>query len=113
MLDLLLAEGNGTATTLGQALPVSRQAVSKHLTVLTRVGLVRSEPAGRAAPDEDGVVFPVVLLRCGDIPQRLGVLGGARNDVVDQQGPLADGQRFAGRTAIPTHRVAEGVDPRA
>ena len=47
MLDLLLSEGDGTATTLGQQLPVTRQAVSKHLGVLDRVGLVRATPAGR------------------------------------------------------------------
>ena len=48
MLDLLLiAGGDGTATTLSQQLPVSRQAVAKHLGVLDRVGLVRSAPAGR------------------------------------------------------------------
>lgn len=47
MLDLLLAEGDGTATTLGQQLPVTRQAVAKHLAVLDRVGLVRATPAGR------------------------------------------------------------------
>ena len=47
MLDLLLAEGGGTATTLGRQLPVSRQAVAKHLGVLDRVGLVRATPEGR------------------------------------------------------------------
>ena len=47
MLDLLLLEGDGTATSLGQQLPVSRQAVAKHLGVLDRVGLVRSTAAGR------------------------------------------------------------------
>lgn len=47
MLDLLLAEGGGTATTLSQHLPVTRQAVAKHLAVLDRVGLVRVAPAGR------------------------------------------------------------------
>lgn len=47
MLDLLLADGQGTATTLSASLPVTRQAVTKHLIVLDRVGLVRSEPAGR------------------------------------------------------------------
>jgi DNA-binding transcriptional ArsR family regulator len=47
MLDLLLVEGGGTATSLGQQLPVTRQAVAKHLSVLDRVGLVRSAPAGR------------------------------------------------------------------
>lgn len=47
MLDLLLAEGSGTATSLSEQLPVSRQAVSKHLAVLDRAGLVRGETAGR------------------------------------------------------------------
>jgi ArsR family transcriptional regulator, cadmium/lead-responsive transcriptional repressor len=47
MLDLLLADGDGTATTLSQQLPVTRQAVAKHLGVLNRVGLVRAMPAGR------------------------------------------------------------------
>jgi DNA-binding transcriptional ArsR family regulator len=47
MLDLLLLAGDGTATTLGNQLPVTRQAVSKHLAVLDRVGLVQASPAGR------------------------------------------------------------------
>lgn len=47
MLDLLLSEGHGTATTLSQRLPVTRQAVAKHLVVLDRVGLVHATPAGR------------------------------------------------------------------
>ena len=47
LLDLLLTEDGGTATTLGQRLPVTRQAVAKHLVILDRVGLVRATPAGR------------------------------------------------------------------
>ena len=47
MLDLLLIEGDGPATTLGQQLPVTRQAVAKHLGVLHRAGLVRARAAGR------------------------------------------------------------------
>jgi ArsR family transcriptional regulator, cadmium/lead-responsive transcriptional repressor len=47
LLDLLLLTGDGTATSLGQQLPVSRQAVAKHLGVLDRVGLVRGTSAGR------------------------------------------------------------------
>jgi DNA-binding transcriptional ArsR family regulator len=47
MLDLLLSQGGGSATSLGQQLPVTRQAVAKHLGVLDRVGLVRATPAGR------------------------------------------------------------------
>ncbi|MEW2382360.1 metalloregulator ArsR/SmtB family transcription factor [Micromonospora sp. NPDC047707] len=47
MLDLLLSEGSGTATSLSEHLPVTRQAVAKHLAVLDRVGLVRATAAGR------------------------------------------------------------------
>jgi predicted ArsR family transcriptional regulator len=47
MLDLLLTESGGTATTLSERLPVTRQAVAKHLGVLERVGLVHATPAGR------------------------------------------------------------------
>lgn len=47
MLDLLLNEGGGTATTLSARLPVTRQAVAKHLVVLDRVGLVHATTAGR------------------------------------------------------------------
>ncbi|HEX4217570.1 MAG TPA: metalloregulator ArsR/SmtB family transcription factor [Acidimicrobiales bacterium] len=46
LLDLLV-EGDGTATSLGRQLPVTRQAVAKHLGVLDRVGLVRATPMGR------------------------------------------------------------------
>ena len=47
MLDLLLVDGTGTATTLSEHLPVTRQAVAKHLTVLDRAGLVHGTNAGR------------------------------------------------------------------
>ncbi len=47
MLDLLLTQGDGTATTLSDRLPVTRQAVAKHLVVLDRAGLVRVTPTGR------------------------------------------------------------------
>jgi DNA-binding transcriptional ArsR family regulator len=47
ILDLLLVDGDGTATTLSDQLPVTRQAVAKHLGVLDRVLLVRATPAGR------------------------------------------------------------------
>ncbi|WP_280242708.1 ArsR/SmtB family transcription factor [Nocardia abscessus] len=47
MLDLLLTEGEGTATGLSERLPVTRQAVAKHLLVLDRVGLVHGTSAGR------------------------------------------------------------------
>jgi DNA-binding transcriptional ArsR family regulator len=47
MLDRLLSDGVGTATSLSEHLPVTRQAVAKHLVVLDRVGLVHATTAGR------------------------------------------------------------------
>jgi ArsR family transcriptional regulator, cadmium/lead-responsive transcriptional repressor len=47
MLDLLVNDGTGTATALSQQLPVSRQAISKHLLVLDRAGLVHGSQAGK------------------------------------------------------------------
>ena len=47
VLDLLLTGGPGTASSLSRELPVTRQAVAKHLSVLERAGLVRPEPSGR------------------------------------------------------------------
>jgi predicted ArsR family transcriptional regulator len=47
LLDLLLASGTATATALAGELPVTRQAVAKHLQVLTRAGLVNGWREGR------------------------------------------------------------------
>lgn len=56
IVDQLLADGGGTATRLSDHLPVTRQAVAKHLAVLERAGLVRSAPSGRERRYEvDGV----------------------------------------------------------
>ncbi|MFD3502310.1 ArsR/SmtB family transcription factor [Streptomyces sp. NPDC058676] len=47
LLDLLAARGEATATTLAEPLPVSRQAVVKHLAVLDAAGLVSGSRVGR------------------------------------------------------------------
>jgi DNA-binding transcriptional ArsR family regulator len=47
LLDLLAARGEATATTLAGQLPVSRQAVVKHLAVLDGAGLVSASRVGR------------------------------------------------------------------
>ncbi|MFE5655744.1 ArsR/SmtB family transcription factor [Streptomyces sp. NPDC056517] len=47
LLDLLAAQGEATATTLAERLPVSRQAVVKHLAVLDAAGLVSGSRVGR------------------------------------------------------------------
>ncbi|MPY35488.1 winged helix-turn-helix transcriptional regulator [Streptomyces adustus] len=47
LLELLAARGQASATSLAEHLPVSRQAVVKHLAVLDAAGLVRGGRAGR------------------------------------------------------------------
>jgi DNA-binding transcriptional ArsR family regulator len=60
ILDALAAHGEATATVLATELPVSRQAIVKHLGVLGRAGLVTGHREGRES-------------RYRVIPQRLGV----------------------------------------
>jgi DNA-binding transcriptional ArsR family regulator len=47
VLESLLEQGEATTTMLAEGLPVTRQAVAKHLVVLDRVGLVAGERRGR------------------------------------------------------------------
>jgi DNA-binding transcriptional ArsR family regulator len=47
LLDLLAALGAATATTLAGRLPVSRQAIVKHIVVLDAAGLVVGSRVGR------------------------------------------------------------------
>lgn len=47
ILATLAAAGPATATDLAVRLPITRQAIAKHLTLLTRAGLVTAEPGER------------------------------------------------------------------
>lgn len=47
VLDLLLTGAPGTASSLSRELPVTRQAITKHLAALERTGLVNAVPVGR------------------------------------------------------------------
>jgi DNA-binding transcriptional ArsR family regulator len=47
LLAVLAADGPATASSLADGLPITRQAVAKHLAVLTRAGLVTSAKHGR------------------------------------------------------------------
>ena len=58
----LLSEGDANATEIAGRLPVSRQAITKHLSALSEAGLVSSEREGREkryhltpAPFQDAV----------------------------------------------------------
>jgi ArsR family transcriptional regulator, cadmium/lead-responsive transcriptional repressor len=47
VLDALIEQGEATTTGLARGLPVTRQAVAKHLAVLDRAGLVSGRRRGR------------------------------------------------------------------
>ncbi|MGZ4104169.1 MAG: ArsR/SmtB family transcription factor [Actinomycetota bacterium] len=64
VVERLAAEGEMTATELAEQLPVTRQAIAKHLTTLSEAGLVTSETHGREvryhltpAPMHDAVAW--------------------------------------------------------
>jgi DNA-binding transcriptional ArsR family regulator len=47
VLDALLERGEASSTTLAEGLPVTRQAIAKHIVVLSGVGLVAGRRHGR------------------------------------------------------------------
>jgi len=47
VLNRLASDGPATATELSASLPISRQAVTKHLAALDAAGLVERRPSGR------------------------------------------------------------------
>jgi DNA-binding transcriptional ArsR family regulator len=66
-----LGEGDASASALAGRLPVSRQAIAKHLAVLQAVGLVEPVPVGRE------VRFRVVGAELAETARRLDVVGAA------------------------------------
>jgi DNA-binding transcriptional ArsR family regulator len=84
VLQAVADEGPLTATELAARLPVSRQAIAKHLDVLRTAGLVRSSKDGRdvrftleAAPLDDAVRWIAAVgdrwdRRLADLRDRLG-----------------------------------------
>jgi DNA-binding transcriptional ArsR family regulator len=86
ILAALAAAGPATATDLAGRLPITRQAIAKHLALLTGAGLVTAEPGERrrvryrlrSAPMQVAQQFLAVLARDWD-----GSLG-ALKDHLDQ-----------------------------
>lgn len=64
-----LGEGDASASALAGRLPVTRQAIMKHLAVLQEVGLVESERVGRE------VRYRVVGAQLSDAARRLDAIG--------------------------------------
>ncbi|HUL25090.1 MAG TPA: metalloregulator ArsR/SmtB family transcription factor [Streptosporangiaceae bacterium] len=80
ILAALAAGGPATATDLAACLPITRQAIAKHLALLAEAGLVRAEPGERrrvryrlhSAPMQVAQQFLAALARDWDSP--LGAL---------------------------------------
>jgi DNA-binding transcriptional ArsR family regulator len=89
VLERLAERGEGTATTLAQGLPISRQAVVKHLALLDRAGLVSAHRRGRE-------------VRYRVLPNRLAAAAGGLEEVA------------AGwdQTLLALKRIAEEADRR-
>jgi len=66
-----LGEGDASASALAGRLPVSRQAIAKHLAVLEEVGLVQPMRVGRE------VRYQVVGSQLSDAARRLEAIGTA------------------------------------
>ena len=64
-----LGEGDASASALAERLPVSRQAIAKHLVVLQKVGLVEPVRVGRE------IQFRVVGARLSETARRLEAIG--------------------------------------
>ena len=76
ILAALASEGPSTATDLADRLPITRQAIAKHLAVLAEAGLVTAEPGERrrvhyrlrSAPMQVAQQFLAALARDWDGP---------------------------------------------
>ena len=64
-----LGEGDASASALAARLPVSRQAIAKHLAVLEEVGLVSARRVGRE------LQYQVLGAQLGEVAKRLDLLG--------------------------------------
>ncbi|TPW75473.1 ArsR/SmtB family transcription factor [Schumannella soli] len=66
---LALGEGDASASALAERLPVTRQAIAKHLAVLEQVGVVDSHRVGRE------LRWSVLGSRLGDTARELDRIG--------------------------------------
>ena len=88
--DVLTALGSSpaTATDLARGLPITRQAVVKHLTVLERSSLVRSSRSGREVRFE---VRPETLTQAADWMTALAAQWDGRLTLLKQRAEQVDG----------------------
>ena len=96
LLDLLLERGESTPTSLADSLPVTRQAVSKHLAVLERAGLVDGERSGRE------MHYRLNVDRLDDATRSLSELASAWDRRLGRIKRLAEAAHQADTSAVDT-----------
>jgi DNA-binding transcriptional ArsR family regulator len=80
-----LGEGDASASALAGRLPVSRQAIAKHLAVLQAAGLVEPVPAGRE------VRYRVLGAELSATARRLDAIGAEWERRLDRIRRIAEG----------------------
>jgi DNA-binding transcriptional ArsR family regulator len=101
VLDVVAANGEATATTVASQLPVSRQAVVKHLAVLHRAGLVTGRREGRE------VRYAVVPDRLDDAARWLAARAAAWDARLTRIKQLAESDSVAPDQRAPSPRSQE------
>jgi DNA-binding transcriptional ArsR family regulator len=99
LLALLGARGEATATDLARELPVSRQAVQKHLGTLSEAGLVAARRSGRE------VLFHPTPAPMSEAMAWMAEVGSQWDDrlaALERQLAGERGQRFRGNTSTLT-----------
>ena len=112
VLDVLLDRGEATATILAGELPVTRQAVAKHLAVLGRAGLVEGTRRGREVryairPQRLDAATRSMALLAADWDARLSAIKRIAESVAHAQ--AIERQRQEGSDDQPQSRNAGGV----
>lgn len=97
LVEVLATEPGATATGLASALPISRQAVSKHLQLLAEAGLVNRRRRGREA------LFELDAEPLGEAIAWMGAVGGEWDDSLGGLKALLENRpaQSSGRQASP------------
>jgi ArsR family transcriptional regulator, cadmium/lead-responsive transcriptional repressor len=91
VLDLLVTDGEVSASWLAGRVPFSRQAVSKHLVVLERVGLISRRKQGRE------VLYQVEVERLDQAARAMAELAAQWDKRLDMIKRLAEAAHAADR----------------
>jgi DNA-binding transcriptional ArsR family regulator len=98
VLDLLVQRGEASASWLAGQVPFTRQAVSKHLVVLEKAGLIGRQKQGRE------VLFRVSAERLDQATRAMADVARQWDQRLDTIKRLAEAAHAQARGATPEHR---------